>query len=358
MKERDVSMRMAITKKPSRGLWACIILALGMLNPCHALNRVFLLAGQSNMLGQGSNIALLPPYDTAQTDVNYWSAGAWVSLAPGFGQLSYNFGPEVAFGRAIKDALPGDNIYLIKLGVDGTSLFEKWKPVTGPQYIDFMNITRAALTNLNTTGISYVISGMIWMQGESDAYEREAASYETNLVNFIADMRAQFNTPEMPFIIARVLDYFGSDKIPLYQNRVQTDPTQSEVVRATQVAVAEATPYATWFDTDAFPVVDPISNPGHYNTQGQMDLGNAFAAAILAYIPLVKIDIVESTIVLSWNSTTGATYTVRRNGDLGLEPSSWSLVVGGIPASPPENAITIPLPAASAMFYIVERNAP
>lgn len=345
-------MRVAIANKPSRGLWACIILALGILVPCHAANRVFLLGGQSNMVGRGLNAELVPPYDTPQPDVNYWNGGGWVPLAPGFGHYTKAFGPEVAFGRAIKDALPGDTIYLIKYGVDGTALFNDWQS-SGAPYIAFMYKANAALANLDTNGINYEISGMIWMQGESDAYEGEAANYETNLINFIADMRAQFNTPEMPFIIARVLDYYGGDTIPL-SSGTQTDPNQAEVVRAAQVKVANSTPYSCWFDTDAYSLFDL----GHYGTQGQLDLGNDFATAILAYIPSVKIDIAESIIVLSWNSTTGATYTVRQNGDLGMEPSSWSLVVGGIPASPPENAITIPLPVAPAMFYVVERNTP
>jgi len=96
-----------------------------------------------------------------------------------------------------------------------------------------MNTVNSALANLVTNGINYEISGMLWMQGESDAYEGQAASYETNLVNFISHMRAEFSTPEMPFIIARVLDYFGGDTIPLYSG-TQTNPNQAEVVRAAQ----------------------------------------------------------------------------------------------------------------------------
>jgi len=335
----------------------CVVLTMGTQAPCHAINRVFLLGGQSNMVGRGLTAELVSPYDAAQNDVNYWFSGFWVSLSPGFGYDSGAFGPEVAFGRAIKDALPNDTIYLVKYAKNGTALYNGWKPTDGDEYIAFMNTVNPALANLTANGINYEISGMLWMQGESDAYEGQAASYETNLVNFIADMRTQFNTPEMPFIIARVLTYYGGDTIPLYSG-TQTDPNQAEVVRAAQVTVAESTPYASWFDTDAYQIAIML---GHYGTQGQLDLGNDFATAILAYIPLppsVKIDIAESIIVLSWNSTTGATYTVRRNGDLGQEPSSWSLVVGGIPASPPENAITIPLPVASSMFYVVERNAP
>jgi len=325
---------------------------LAMLAPCHAVNRVFLLGGQSNMVGQGINAELVSPYNATQYDVSYWyGAWGWTHLRPGFGNGGSNFGPEVAFGRAIKDALPGDTIYLVKYAVNGTALFNDWKPITGSQYIGFMNTVNAALAHLDNNGIDYEISGMLWMQGESDAYEGQAAGYETNLRNFISVMRTELGTPEMPFIIARVLDYYGGTLPPLVGS--QTDPTQADIVRAAQVAVAESTPYVGWFDSDNYQVANPISNPGHYGTQGQLDLGNDFATANLAYIPSVKIEMVDSNMVLRWNSMPGATYTVRRNGDLAAESPSWLLVVGGIPASPPENSITLPLPAASAMFYIV-----
>ncbi len=67
--------------------------------------RVFLLGGQSNMVGQGATAELTPPLSQPQTDVNFWSGG-WVPLQPIYGRSSTQFGPEVSFGRAIKDAFP------------------------------------------------------------------------------------------------------------------------------------------------------------------------------------------------------------------------------------------------------------
>lgn len=318
--------------------------------PPKGRSRVFLLGGQSNMVGQGANDELLPPYDGAQNDVMYWNDG-WVPLSPGFGNTTNHFGPEVAFGRAIKNALPNDTLYLIKYGANGTALYDDWKPADGPQYTAFMNTVHAALSNLNTAGIEYEISGMLWMQGESDAYEGQAAGYETNLTNFITVMRTELNAPAMPFIMARVLNHFGGIVPPKVGE--QTDPTQAYIVRTSQVTVAETTPYSTWFDTDAYQVVDPASNRGHYGTQGQIDLGNDFAAANLSFIPKVKIGVADSTMSLEWNSTTGATYTLSKCNDLAMDPPIWSLVVGGIPASPPENAIILPIPGEAAMFYTI-----
>jgi hypothetical protein len=112
-----------------------VVLMLGGHTVCRAGNRVFLLCGQSNMVGQGSNSELSAPYSATQTDVNFWKNG-WVSLAPGFGNNSSMFGPEVSFGRAIKDAYPSDGLYLIKYAVNGTALYNDWAPppTSGPQY--------------------------------------------------------------------------------------------------------------------------------------------------------------------------------------------------------------------------------
>ena len=252
-----------------------------MLNCSHAANRVFLLGGQSNMVGQGLNSELRPPYDAVQNDVKFWSNG-WIPLSPGFGNKPENFGPEVSFGRAIKDALPGDTIYLVKYGSNGKALYNDFKPYTGRYYLEMIKTFNAALANLDDAGIDYEISGMLWMQGESDAYESQAEAYETNLVNFIKVMRQAFNAPEMPFVIARVLNHFGGTRPPKIGE--QTNPTQAHIVRATQVRVAESTPYVAWFDTDGYAVVDPDNNPGHYGTQGQLELGKSFAKTVLELI--------------------------------------------------------------------------
>jgi hypothetical protein len=223
--------------------------------------RVFLLAGQSNMRGQGFNSELTPPYDTAQTNVAFWHDGAWVDLAPGFGNTSTQFGPEVSFGYTIKQEMAPDSILLIKYAANGTALYNDWAPPSGPQYSAFMTTARAALADLDANGIDYEISAMLWLQGESDALEGQGAAYETNLRNFIDDMRTQFNVADLPFYIARVRDYYGTEE-------------QSALVRAAQVDVAESTDNVEWFDTDSY---NPLINGGHYNAAGQIGIGIDFA---------------------------------------------------------------------------------
>lgn len=247
--------------------------------------KVYLLAGQSNMQGVGVNSELSPPYSHPQTDVNFWAGSAWAPLSPGFGVNGTNFGPEVSFGRAIKDANPGDEIYLIKHAVSGTALYNDWDPGSGPQHTAFVNAVDAALTNLDNASIDYEIAGMIWMQGESDAIEGQGAAYEANLTAFIADMRSRYSTPDMPFVIGRIL--------PGWAN--------SGIVRTAQQAVGEDDAYAAWIDTDGFD-----ESGLHYNTQGQIDLGIAFAQGLEAAHAPAPSAAIAGTVML------GAMLTRRR----------------------------------------------
>jgi hypothetical protein len=268
-------------KNTLRWLWLSFLLSSVSMGSCYAKNRVFLLAGQSNMQGQGLNSELTTPYGDVQKDVNLWKSG-WVKLSPGYGNGDDYFGPELAFGKAIKNALPNDTIYLVKYASNGKALYDDFKPFTGIHYIKMAKTFNAALSDLDNAGIEYEVSGMLWMQGESDAYEGQAASYQANLVDFIAVMRNEFGTATMPFIIGRVLDHFGGKVAPKVGQ--QTSPTQANIVRTAQVSVAQNTPFFSWFDTDSYQVVDPKSNPGHYGTQGQISLGTDFAMATLAII--------------------------------------------------------------------------
>ena len=100
-------------------------------------------------------------------------------------------------------------------------------------------------------------------------------------------------------------------------------------------------------------------NSGHYGTQGQLDLGRDFATATLAYIPSVlRIGAAGPDLVLRWDSREGAVYTLLGSEDLAADPVVWSVIESNIAATLPDNILTNPLPAASAKFYAVERNAP
>lgn len=230
--------------------------------------KVFLLAGQSNMQGIEINAELEAPLDQSQEDVKIWSGANWTSLQPGFGNRGENFGPEVSFGRAMAEGLPDENIYLIKYARGGSGLVanDDWNPSGGSDYLAFISRVKSALGQLAADGIEFEIGGMLWMQGEHDTLESAtAAGYETSLRQFIETLRDDFETPGMPFVIGRITTEFGTT-------------ANNTLVREAQVRVAEETEGVFWVDTDEL----SLGTPGHYGTEGQLDLGRLFAGEILA----------------------------------------------------------------------------
>ena len=226
--------------------------------------KIFLLGGQSNMAGQLREYwaDLGSPYKDPYPAVPRWHNKAlkWIPLAP-----THRFGPEVAFGHSIMQAMPDQQIRLIKYAINGTALYNDWKPEEGPQYHGFMQAAQSALANLEAQQIPYEIAGMLWLQGESDAKEKMGAAYEANLAAFIQKMRSEFKTPEMPFIIARVRNFYGKGE-------------QAHMVRSAQQRLAKKMPAVAYFDTDD---LNPLVNGGHYNMESTIEIGKRFAATYM-----------------------------------------------------------------------------
>ena len=200
--------------------------------------------------------------------MNFWNSGdnQWQPLSSSFNG-DPDFGPEVSFGYQMRAAFPGDNIYLYKYAVPSTSLYFEWNPIDPgnslPCYSIFQSGATAALQSLQNAGLSPTIAGMLWMQGESDAANPYyAAAYQTNLMNLIAAVRGDFNTPDMPFVIGRITTAWG-------------DPVDNAIVRAAQMTVPTLVNNASWINTDDLEISTAI--PPHYGTQGQIDLGLRFA---------------------------------------------------------------------------------
>ena len=239
---------------------------------------VYLLAGQSNMVGSGTPKKDLPSaLRGPQADVEFYHADGpgplrqkvWVPLQPG---STFDFGPEVTFGRAIADHFPNERVALIKYAGGNTNLAVDWNPETGPFYCGggghqgFRPTVKAALRALTDRGDSYRIAGMIWMQGESDTvFENMAAEYQNNLTRFIARVRADFAVPDMPFVIGRVYPGSGTSSPGM---------RLANVVRAAQVAVAKEDLRAGWIDLDGLPQQDAGVE---FNGPGTVEMGKRFA---------------------------------------------------------------------------------
>ncbi len=243
--------------------------------PASAKTRVFLFAGQSNMAGIGLDSELvgdLARYSGINNELNIWNFADAEPQWRSFSSSAQWFGPELSFGYEMQNLYPDDDIYMIKCALGGTRLFDDWNSNEpgGTWYNNFRSTTHEALSHLD----DYTIDGMCWMQGEADASDPDWASYfsqtyQSNLTALIEDVRAEFSTPLMPFVLGRILEGWGT-------------PENNALVRSAQEAVPSLVDNAAWVNTDDLQISSVI--PMHYGTAGTIELGLRFANEI-ANIP-------------------------------------------------------------------------
>ena len=267
--------------------------------------KVFYLGGQSNMDGFGYNkelpAELNKPVEgvyifhgnSTRDSFELGGQGIWEVLKPGHGtghtstseknNLSDRFGVEITFAREMKKMYPNENIAIIKYSRGGTSIhidaagpFGCWDPdfTSGTginQYDHFLATVNNAFTIKDIDGDGetdeLIPSGILWMQGESDAYTPEIANlYLFNLKRLTDLMRAAFLVDDLPVVIGRISDS-GNDtdgKVWDCGNIVRWQ--QAKFVNQDGNAALITT-------TDNY----GYSDKWHYDTEGYIDFGKQFA---------------------------------------------------------------------------------
>ncbi len=202
--------------------------------------QVFILAGQSNMEGQGD---ITPAENTGTLgyfmdeggdeqyeyirDENYdWVTreDVWVrydnaisglttgDLSIGYGSAENQIGPELGFGHVMGDFLE-DQVLIIKTAWGGKNLAVDFRPPSssgevGPFYTQMIADVQSAIDNIATEfpeydGEEIEIAGFCWFQGWNDGEELAyLEEYEENMINLIADIRTDLEVPELPVVIA------------------------------------------------------------------------------------------------------------------------------------------------------------
>lgn len=227
--------------------------------------KVFLLMGQSNMVGFGQ----IDP-DTTKGTLSYLvrkekeyphlvdDAGKWTVrndvwcvqvtagsrkdwLQPGFGAKATFIGPELGFGH-VMGHVHDEYVLIIKATMGNRALGWDLMPPSsrtikpedhvnqwhqGWQYDVFIKDIRKVLRDLPKyfpayKNQGYEIAGFVWWQGHKDQStpkhvqappynDNWAESYEKNLVNLINDLRKEFKAPKAPFSLATIA--FDGDEL-------------------------------------------------------------------------------------------------------------------------------------------------
>ena len=253
--------------------------------------RVFIFAGQSNMVGSDSkvkDIERFPPFaglETPQTGVkfsycigreNKTKSDGWVDLQPVNGVV----GPELSFARKVTRNIKAP-IAIIKCAAGGTHLGGDWNP-DEPSGFKMYPLTldwiRSALAGLDQRKIPYRIEGFMWHQGENDMFEKDyMPNYGKNLKNFLAKWRRDLGTPDLKFYIGELCTktIWGMDLRP-----------RMYAISLGQREVAQADSLAEYIPTShvGVEIGGGVGLHYHYGTLGQLEHGVNYADAYLRSI--------------------------------------------------------------------------
>lgn len=253
--------------------------------------RVFIFAGQSNMVGSDSkvkDIDRFPPFrglEQPQTNTlfsysigreNKMESNGWVDLQP----VNNVVGPELSFARTVTQCIDTP-IAIIKVAAGGTHLGGDWNPdqPTGfEMYPLALKVIQQSLKQLEDLGHEYRLEGFMWHQGENDMFNEEyMANYGKNLKHFLTRWRTDLKTPGLRFYIGELCTktIWGMDLRPrmyaisLGQKEVATNDKLAQYVPTSHVGVE---------------IGGGVGLHYHYGTLGQLEHGENYATAYLQNI--------------------------------------------------------------------------
>jgi hypothetical protein len=311
-------MNMAI---PKLSTFACLFVFASTTTVSPAADspiQVFILAGQSNMEGQGVVAYDHPKYYNGGKGNLVWSmknsksaalmkhlkdsAGKWIEREDvritfkdqrevrtgklgigftGYGGTSH-IGPELQFGNVIGDHIESP-VLLIKTAWGGKSLYSDFRPpssggAVGTYYKKMLEEVRAALAALGDR--KYRISGFVWFQGWNDMVNKDArAEYTANLVNLAIDIRKELKLPRLPVVIGELGNMgekAGGGMVEL--RKAQAAAAANPKLGKGTVAFVKTTPFARPKE------LSPNMGHGHHwfgNAESYFLIGDALGKAMV-----------------------------------------------------------------------------
>jgi hypothetical protein len=259
--------------------------------------KVILLAGQSNASGVSSVEYLSKKEDPASfarynagyenIRINFFtengnnsSDGYYIPVTLGQGCRTSCFGPEIGLADALFEDYPQETFIILKYTWGGTNLYNQWlspssEGKTGGLYTAFVRFVKANMEYLLARNYNADIVAMCWMQGESDALDKNSFVYGENTANLVRDLRNEFADflPERGMLFA---DAGISDSV-CWKNYAAINDAKR--------AFAETSPLNIYLDTIAAGLTvsnEPEGNPdlAHYDSMSEILLGRMFGEAI------------------------------------------------------------------------------
>ncbi|MFK7822236.1 MAG: sialate O-acetylesterase [Planctomycetaceae bacterium] len=273
------------------------VVALAIQEP-DEVRDLYIVAGQSNAVGFDAKPGLLSASEVDAKIPFWWRCGdpppdrhdttsrGWTTLKPqslgnpikprkgrqygNYAQPEGGFGAEIGFARTLFKA--GDqNFSIVKAAFSGTGIAKDWAPGStesnGACYRALLKEVRGATEAGKKEGTKLRLRAILWVQGESDANEKDAPLYAKRLREMMDALRRDLEAPEMLALVA-VNTRFGNGN-----NKFM--PT---IVKQQQLA-AKTDPKCVYVDTSKA----PIANSAHYDTKGTILVGEWFAKSLLQH---------------------------------------------------------------------------
>lgn len=284
-------MKSKIIKFVSTSAFAMLVFStLGSANEVSPQKpvRVFIFAGQSNMVGsdsKASDIDRFPPFtglERPQQNIkfsycigreNKLTSNGWVALGP----VNNVVGPELSFARKVANDSNGP-IAIIKCAAGGTHLGGDWNPDNPSGFKMYplaVDLVRKSLAELDRQNIEYNLEGFMWHQGENDMFnEQYMANYGENLKNFVQKWRDELDAPELKFFVGELCTktIWGMDLRP-----------RMYAISVGQKSVTATDPAVTYVPTShvGVEIGGGVGLHYHYGTLGQLEHGINYADAYL-----------------------------------------------------------------------------
>jgi hypothetical protein len=238
-------------------VWGLALSTLFYTPLTQAKERIYLLAGQSNMMGRGKTQELPSNYKSTPSNVRFYYQGRPKPLA----KMAY-FGPEVTFAHEVAKAFPNDQHVIIKAVGTGSSI-KQWQRGK-PLYYSLLRQLQLAMPQYFYSK-KQPVEAIVWMQGEQDARSGDAFKYQPQIKQFITSLRTDIAAPNSLVVIGQV-----NPKAPAFR--------LLKIVQAGQAQVAHSLPNTVLVTTEGLGTTFDLV---HYNAQGQMELGKRLAQAYI-----------------------------------------------------------------------------
>ncbi len=261
--------------------------------------KVFILSGQSNMVGWGNSLELPDSLRNGADNKLMFEGGKWQKLKPHkkanikqrkrFGMTEFKFGPEISFAEEISKAYPNETIGIIKSSFGGTGILA-WSPNWTKEQADRSNdgmkgdLYKVLIEKIKAAQkeADIEIVGFLWQQGGKDMKKIALGKeYFDNLKSLIEGLRKDLNLPNLPMFIG------CSVSKEMMKN---VDKAQIEEIKKSRPGV-EYVIQARFEAEEKIPNVKVVVTPNlekypknvHYNTNGQLKLGEYYAKYFLEF---------------------------------------------------------------------------